>query len=349
MKIGNTLSNSNRLKIMNQMWSKVKPYLQWVMLGGVLFFFAKALSRHWQEVTAIRIDGSGMICLGLGITFSLLAFTWSGLVWHWTLGEFKQKLKPFRVVKIYLKTIIAKYLPGHVWHYCGRIWGVKQLGVPGEIATLSVIIEPFLMIAAALTTAIVSCQLAGEGTRDFSNFNNWGLQILSLLGVMLIVHPRFLNPALGILGKFKGKKSDCPTVDVKHCRIERYPIKLLIAELIFVAFRTSGFIFTFMALHPVAPNQIVILVSGFSLAWLAALVLPGAPGGVGVFEAAAMMILSESFSPGIVLSVVAVFRLVTILAEATGAGLAYLDERRTKEAYQLALVEEPVLDSKLRV
>ena len=332
---------------MNQLWSKAKRYLQWVMLGGVLFFFAKAFSRHWQEVAAIRIDGSGMIFLGLGVTLSLLAFAWSGIVWHWTLGEFKQRLKPFWLVKLYLKTHIAKYLPGHVWHYCGRIWGVKQVGVPGEIATLSVVIEPFLMIAAALTTAIVSCQLAGEGTKDFNNFNNWGLQIISLMGVMLIVHPKFLNPALGILGKIKGKKKDCPTVDLKHCRLERYPIKLLIAELIFVSLRTSGFIFTFMAIHPIAPHQIPILVSGFSLAWLAALVLPGAPGGVGVFEAAAMMILSKSFSPGVVLSVVAVFRLVTILAEAIGAGLAYLDERRTKDAYQLALVEERVLDREL--
>ncbi|XWK90443.1 MAG: YbhN family protein [Phormidium sp.] len=331
---------------MNQVWSKAKRYLQWVMLGGVLFFFAKAFSRHWQEVTEklTEIDGSGIIFLGLGVTLSLLAFAWSGIVWYWTLGEFKQKLKPFWLVKLYLKTHIAKYLPGHVWHYCGRIWGVKQVGVPGEIATLSVIIEPFLMIAAALTTAIVSCLLAKEGTQNFQNFNNSGLQVLSLLGVMLIVHPQFLNPMLAIMGKFKGKKKDCPGVDLQHCRIQRYPVKLLIAELIFVAFRCSGFIFTFMALHPVAPNQLPILVSGFSLAWLAALVLPGAPGGVGVFEAAAMMILSKSFSPGVVLSVVAVFRLVTILAEAIGASLAYLDERRTKETYQLALVEERVVD-----
>lgn len=329
---------------MNQVWSKAKRYLQWVMLGGVLFFFAKAFSCHWQEVAAMRIDGSGMIFLGLGVTLSLLAFAWSGIVWHWTLGEFKQKLKPFWLVKLYLKTHIAKYLPGHVWHYCGRIWGVKQVGVPGEIATLSVIIEPFLMIAAALTTAIVSCLIAREGMKDVHNFNNSALQILSLLGVMLIVHPKFLNPVLGILGKFKGNKKDCPGVNLKHCRIERYPVKLLIAELVFVALRASGFIFTFMALHPVAPNQIPILISGFSLAWLAALVLPGAPGGVGVFEAAAMMILSKSFSPGVVLSVVAVFRLVTILAEAIGAGLAYLDERRSKETYQLALVEERIID-----
>lgn len=329
---------------MSQVWSKVKRYLQWVMLGGVLFFFAKAFSHHWKEVAAIRIDGSGMIFLGLGVTLSLLAFAWSGIVWYWTLKEFKQKLKPFWLVKLYLKTHIAKYLPGHVWHYCGRIWGVKQVGVPGEIATISVIIEPFLMIAAALTTAIVSCLLVRGQAIDFSNFNNGGLQVLSLLGVMMIVHPKFLNPALIILGKFKGKKKECPGVNLHHCRIERYPIKLLIAELIFVAFRCSGFIFTFIALHPVTPNQIPILISGFSLAWLAALVLPGAPGGVGVFEAAAMMILSNSFSPGVVLSVVAVFRLVTILAEAIGAGLAYLDERRSKETYQLALVEEQIVD-----
>ncbi|MGB3559771.1 MAG: hypothetical protein WBA24_14635, partial [Geitlerinemataceae cyanobacterium] len=68
------------------------------------------------------------------------------------------------------------------------------------------------------------------------------------------------------------------------------------------------------------------LVGAFSLAWLLGLILPGAPGGLGVFEVAVLALLDGSFSSGELLSAVAIYRVVSILAEVGGAGLAYLDE-----------------------
>ncbi|MBE9139168.1 UPF0104 family protein, partial [Nodosilinea sp. LEGE 07088] len=62
----------------------------------------------------------------------------------------------------------------------------------------------------------------------------------------------------------------------------------------------------------------------FSLAWLAGLVIPGAPGGMGVFEAIAVTLLQDTLSMGVVLSAVALYRLVGTVAEAAGAGLAIL-------------------------
>ncbi|MFB2969013.1 hypothetical protein ACE1CD_08570 [Aerosakkonema sp. BLCC-F183] len=174
---------------MKQIWSRTKHYIHWLMLGGMLFFFTKALRHHWEEVAAIRVDGTGWFCLAIGIIASLLAFAWSGLVWGWTLEEFKHRLNYTWLVKVYLKTHIAKYLPGHVWHYYGRIWSAKQAGVSVNIATLSVVIEPFLMISAALSTAIITSQLSGTGSQ---NTYNCGLLAVGLVGVLMIVHPRFI-------------------------------------------------------------------------------------------------------------------------------------------------------------
>jgi hypothetical protein len=144
-------------------------------------------------------------------------------------------------------TRIAKYLPGNVWQYYGRIWAITSAGGSLGAASLSVLIEPLLMAAAALIIALTGSQL---GWGDVSpNPQTRGLQVLGLCVVLLAVHPRFL----------KGK----PTED-------------------------SAF-------------------------WI---------------EATAIALLDRYFSAGVILSVVAVFRLVSILAEATGAGLATLSERR---------------------
>ena len=101
-------------------------------------------------------------------------------------------------------------------------------------------------------------------------------------------------------------------------------------ELIFLGLRSLGFVAVLMALTPLGWSQLPAILSGFSLAWMLGLVIPGAPGGIGVFEATAIALLSQSttLSTGIILSAVAFYRLVSTLAEAIGAGVAWLDERQ---------------------
>jgi glycosyltransferase 2 family protein len=92
-----------------------------------------------------------------------------------------------------------------------------------------------------------------------------------------------------------------------------------------VLFRGIGFLFTVMALQIVAPSQIPTLLSAFSIAWLLGLVVPGAPGGVGVFETTAIALLPQVMFPqATVLLAVALYRVISILAEAIAAGGAWL-------------------------
>lgn len=317
---------------MKQNLSRLKPLLRWAIVGGMLIFLIKAFKNHWQEVAAIRIEAVGWFYLASGLVVTLLAFTCAGWVWSLTLRELNQPLNNSWVIKVYLKTHIAKYLPGYLWHYYGRIWNAKNAGVRSEIATLSVVMEPFLMIAAALLMTLVSSHLSV----NISLAQNW-LQLPCLVTILTIVHPKVLNPLIGFTGKLK-KKDSCGEIN-RTARIERYPLKLLLGELVFISLRCSGFLLTFIAINPVSLNQLPMLVSTFSLAWLLSVVLPGAPGGVGVFEATAIALLNKSFPVGVLLSIVALFRFISILAEATGAGLAVLDERYRKSEDKLTTTQ----------
>jgi uncharacterized membrane protein YbhN (UPF0104 family) len=109
--------------------------------------------------------------------------------------------------------------------------------------------------------------------------------------------------------------------------LKRYPLVPLLGEVGFLVLRSAGFVFTFLAISSVLPGQLPLLLSAFSLAWLLGLVVPGAPGGIGVFEATAIALLGQTYSPGLLLSVVALYRLVSVLAEVAGASLSWLDER----------------------
>ncbi|MDJ0515726.1 MAG: lysylphosphatidylglycerol synthase domain-containing protein [Trichodesmium sp. MO_231.B1] len=301
---------------MKKALSGIKPYLRWIILGLTLFFLGKTLKDNWEQVLEIRISDSGWVSLGTAFLITTMAHVWSAVVWFSIIKEFHQKVNLRWAIRVYLLTNIAKYLPGNIWHFYGRITATKQAGVPVEIAILSVLIEPLLMAAAALGVALV-------GSTKESLF----LQFLCFLAVISIIHPRILNPVIKYLVKIKLKVKKSDSEAATELKLERYPIKPFVGEICFVLIRGSGFLFTILAFNSIELNHVFFIFSAFSLAWLLGLVVPGAPGGVGVFEATALALLEQKFSPGIVLSAVAFYRLISVLAETFAAGLAWLEQK----------------------
>ncbi len=262
-----------------------------------------------------------MLAIATGVT--LLAHIWAGWVWTWMLRSLSHPVPRAEFIQVYLKTNIAKYLPGNVWHYYGRIMAAKTAGIPLGAATLSVLLEPLLMVAAALIIVMLATQsLAANSPLALK-----GLPVMGLAIVLTAVHPRFLNLVIRFVARLKAKATG-EVVRSNTFKLNRYPLLPLLGEVGFLALRTTGFLLVMLALKPLELSQIPLLVGAFSLSWLLGLVMP-VPGGLGVFDAAATVLLAQSFSPAVVISAIALYRLVSILTEAAGAGLAWLDEHRS--------------------
>jgi glycosyltransferase 2 family protein len=308
---------------MKKIISSLKPYLRWVILGGTVFFLVKTFKDNWQEVATIRITSAGWTNLAIAWLLTLLAHVWSGWVWSWILREFNQPFNGAWGVRVYLVTNFAKYLPGNIWHLYGRVRAVQNAGGSGKAATLSVLLESLLMAASALLIALICIQFFGIG---LPHQYRW-VQFLGLPVVLMAVHPWSLNKAIALIGRLKLKSQDSTPANNTALKMEHYPLKLLLGELGFVGLRSAGFLFSWIALSPVDFHQTILILGDFSLAWMLGLITPGAPGGIGVFEVTAIALLNRYFSDGLILSVVAFNRLVSILAEAAGAALALLSER----------------------
>jgi uncharacterized membrane protein YbhN (UPF0104 family) len=302
----------------------MKKILRWLILGGTLFFLLKALKDNWLGVSAIRINITGWLILATATIVTLLAHIWAGWIWTWVLRELNQSVSAIEFIQVYLKTNIAKYLPGNVWHYYGRIMAAKNANIPGNTAALSVLLEPLLMLAAALIIIVV---FGSQLIVNNLNFNLIILQFLVLIIVLGVLNPRFLNPAIQLLDKWKNKKSAEQNQLIDSFIIKRYPLKPLLGELVFLGLRASGFILTMLAVNSLNWEQIPLLVGAFSCAWVLGLVVPGAPGGLGVFETTAILLLQYHFPAALVISAIALYRLISILAETTGAALAWIWER----------------------
>lgn len=300
-----------------QIFSRLKPYLRWAILGGTLFFLAKTLKDNWQEVLAIaiRIDSQGLRYLLISFVITLSAHICSGWVWSLILGELDKPVPGSWSIRVYLITNIAKYLPGNIWHFYGRVREAQAVGIPFLITSQSVLMESLLMSAAALLIALLTTPQANLGIR---------VPILAL--ILIAVHPRVLNPLTQYLALLKGKVQGKSTADKGIAEVKRYPLLPLLGEIGFVGLRGAGFLFAILALRPLVPTEIPLLLSAFSISWVLGLVIPGAPGGFGVFEATAITLLDGNFSDGIVLSTVALYRLISTLAEVIGAGLAWFTQ-----------------------
>ncbi len=310
-----------------QLLTRFKPYLRWVILGGTLFFIAKTLKDHWQEVTAVQVTALAWYWFAGSFAVTLAAHVWSGWVWHWILRLFDQPQSGFWSTPVYLKTNVAKYLPGNVWHFFGRVRALQKTGTPTGTAVLAVVMEPLLMAVAAVVWACLcgGSLVVGDGGWGMGDGYWWVARVGVLCGVLAGVHPRIFNPILQRLSMAKAKAQGLSVVDSP--RLRAYPWRSLLGEMGFIGLRSLGFIAIMLALFPVELSAVPTLIAAFSLAWLLGLVVPGAPGGVGVFEATAIALLSGQFPVAVVLGSVAIYRLVSVLAEVGAAGLVVLCDR----------------------
>ncbi|MEA5452088.1 UPF0104 family protein [Leptolyngbya sp. CCNP1308] len=317
------------MSFLHAAWLKrLKPLARWVVVGAAIAFLLHTLVRHWDDISSLRISPQGWSLLLLALGVTLLAHTWAGWVWSWALQALQQPIPGSWSAPVYLQTNLLKYLPGNVWHFFGRVRALRSAGVDNGTAIIGVALEPLLMAAAALVVGIATPT------------HYWPLQLLSLGVVLATLSPRWLNPLVNRLGRSKtaaitaSESPSPPPIQNSKFKIQNspspglrhYPLKPLLGQFGYIALRGIGFCLVLNAVTPLAAIAWPSTISAFSLAWLGGLVVPGAPGGLGVFEAIALSLLQGQFSAAVVLSAVVLYRVVSTLAEALGAGLATLDQ-----------------------
>ena len=287
----------------------------WVSLASAGFLLA-ALVANGRQLQQLSLDGQGWAWLVLGLGLALLSLVVNGLAWTLGLGWLGHRPLWLPAVLLFLRSNLRKYLPGGVWHLLQRLAVLRQ-GDPdpgthrakspvGSALDLrqglvAVLLDPVLMAVAAL--ALVAC-------------GGWqgGLAALGL-APLLLLRPRWFRPLLLRLERRRQRQ------------LQRYPLVPLLGELAFVLVRFSGFACCVLAFDvaPLLPwNQ---WLSGFALAWTLGLVVPGAPGGLGVFEAALLLRLGGLVPEAPLLAIALSYRLVTSLADLLGAATAELDQR----------------------
>ena len=291
----------------------------WVTLAS-FGFVGWALSGHIAGLSDLSISARGWWWLLLGLAFSWMSLVVNALAWRVLVDWLGHGRESLALVPLHLRTNLLKYLPGGVWHFVDRL-RTLQPSLGANRALVSVLLEPLVMAVAALL---------------WVPFGGWqtGLALLCVLPSVVLL-PRFREPLLKRLERAKWKqinRADADTLaplDPNTLGSGRggYPWWPLAMEMGFVLCRFAGFWCCVQTFGLGEGHPLGIWLAGFSLAWTVGLVVPAAPGGLGVFEAILLLRLSGFVAEAPLLAVALSYRLVVTLADVLAAGAVFLDQR----------------------
>jgi len=251
-------------------------------LAGIAFVVVRFRQYAGEIDNALFTPRLCFWLLGLTVMYAgvnvMLAFAWRDLLAY--LGVTQSRLWALR---IYGKSQLAKYVPGNIFHLAGR----QVLGMAGGVAAWPL----------AKSSAWELGLIAAAG----------GLYAILAAPMLVTKIPLEVAAASFIM-----------TVMVCAIMLRRWLAPLVAGafgwHICFLA--VSGLIFftllTAMAGFFPGPGLAISIIGAYVLAWLAGLVTPGAPAGVGIRELVLLALLGSVVEPPVLLMAVALGRVVTV-------------------------------------
>ena len=194
-----------------------------------------------------------------------------------------------------------------MWHFVERFNFIKKISDP-QIALYSTLIEPYFMLTGSFL-------LSSMGL-IFSPF------YFFLIFPLIFLNRKFVFLIFKILGSLKGKVLEVLRLPNSKDQFEErinivsfFPSRALFLEIGFVLSKFIGFYICLNTFYTSNPLNNIFLLAIFSLSWSLGLVVPAAPGGVGVFEACFLLFVGKSIPQNAIFISLVYFRVISTSAD----------------------------------
>ena len=278
-------------------------------------FLGNSIYGNFDSLSNQIIGKQEILWLLGGTLFSLLSIIINAYAWKFLINNIGCNTNNLNIIKIFLATNIYKYLPGGIWHFVTRYNKLRH-AFSIEKSVEAILLEPLLMLIAGLIFI------------PFGNYN-LSISIICWLSTLIFI-PVFRE---FIIKKLKIVKAN---IFIKNNNVNDiysvqnnknitsktiYPYKPLFVEIMFVLFRFYGFLCCMNAFSIGSLTARGELISSFSLAWVIGLIVPAAPGGLGVFESVVLFNLGSQLPDAPLLASLLCYRLISTIADILAAFL----------------------------
>ena len=275
-------------------------------ISSLLYFCIYFFDNIDQISFDINLERNG-INLFLSFLFCVLSIYLNAFAWKYIVKWFGKEFKSNNLISFYVLTNILKYVPGGVWHFVERFNFIKKISNP-QIALYSTLIEPYFMLSGSFLLASLGF--------IFSPF------YIFLIFPLVFLNRKLIYLILKRIGFLKGKVFEVlrlPNSNDYFAEriniISFFPTRALLFEIGFVLSKFVGFYICLNTFYTTNNLNSIFLLVIFSLSWSLGLVVPTAPGGVGVFEACLLFFVGKSIPQNIILICLIYFRIISTLAD----------------------------------
>jgi uncharacterized membrane protein YbhN (UPF0104 family) len=270
-----------------------------VLLAVGLVFAGLRLRSIWQESRVDFGDVGWPALVGAGL-LTLSGVIASAFIWLLILRELGVRTRP-RLVAVYFQAQVAKYIPGSLWQYAGRVALARTLRIPLRPLAVSLPVELAASMAAA---ALVSLSLLGP----WGLGGTWALVAVVHLGGRRRWRRGLARLTAGVSGEARA------SISAAAAALPFYTATWVVVG--------GGFWLVARAMLEVPLDDVLVYVGVFTIAWLVGLIAIYAPGGLGVREAVIVALLRGRIgtADALVIAVVsrAIFTLVDLAAAVAG-------------------------------
>jgi len=284
--------------------------LSWAAMLGSAVYIGRLLLELWGGADGAPIGpemAAPVLLAGLAYAFLHvpLAAAWGVLL----AAAAARPIAPRALAAVYGGSQIAKYLPGNVLHFAGRQLLGARRGWPQAAIAAASAAETALLLLAAAAGSLALAALASERILQFVP-----APLLAALAVGLALTLVLLRRlALGWDWLRRRLAGRVALDGLTHGRA------LLSALLLHAVFFAGGGLIFCALLALVDPawswREAPRMVLVFSAAWLAGFIVPGAPGGLGVREAALAYLAADGVGAETALLAALLLRAATVLGD----------------------------------
>ena len=243
----------------------------------------------------------------LSFVFCILSIFLNAYAWANITSWFGYNGNVGNLISFYILTNSLKYIPGGIWHFYER-FNYLKIRTNQYISFYSILLEPYVMLSGSLLLASL------------------GLYYSPLFIVFLIpsifLNKRLIYDVLFKLEKIKNKSinlfkaSDSKLELYSKIKLKSiFPIKSFVIELLFICSKFISFLICFSIFNQNNIQNNLVLLIVFCLSWSIGLIVPAAPGGLGVFEASFIFLMSKDFSQSSTIEGLIYFRLISTISD----------------------------------
>ncbi len=325
---------------MESTWHFLKPWLKRMfsvtITVAIAIWMIRPVRKNWDEVGEQILRTNPWVFALAAMMFAFFLVVFRATVWRQILAGLGHPLPMKPVVRIWSFSELARYVPGSVVQFVGRVILVKPYGVNAGTCTTSQILELSVFLLSNIVVA-VSCLLY-FGFKYMHGMARSSLILVALMIplLLLLLHPKVFYPLVNRVLAMAGR----PLITTRLRK--RGLFALACWTILGLLWQSIAVWLITCQLFSFPIQKWWLLAGAYCLAWCAGFLAFWAPGGFGVREFCFVTAMQFALPPavranlpespgavsGILLVLAVLLRLWTIAGELIVASLAYLFDYR---------------------